>query len=238
QATDAPAALAGVDHEGHDPDDPVRMLEARQGVDRDEAKHLTAVVRDDHPGMLRVEAGEALDDVARAGWIALIGEQGGDALRILGRRRAERDGRSIGHGGDGTAGRSTRIRCWPVSVPGRTRTDRPNGPVATRLRGTFAAAALARTTSSPNGASRYVPTCASPWRASAAASRPSVDGSARATDCPSSFVSTRTRAPSSGSSTVSSASTTLGSAVVPSVRKSARRRSRSTVDEISAIVRR
>src|SRR6266446_6188219 len=109
--------------------------------------------------MLRVESGEPIDDVARAGRIALVGEQGGDPLRVLGRRRAEGDELAVGHDRDGTAARSaripggsTRIRCGPVGIrcgpatrPPRTSTDSPNGPIAGGLIGIPAAAARVRT---------------------------------------------------------------------------------------------
>ena len=50
QVADAALPLAGVDDEGHDPDDPVGLLEARQGVEGDEAEDRALVVRDDRPG--------------------------------------------------------------------------------------------------------------------------------------------------------------------------------------------
>ncbi len=44
---DAALARPGIDHEGEDPHDPVVVLEARQGMDRDEPEDRAIVLRDD-----------------------------------------------------------------------------------------------------------------------------------------------------------------------------------------------
>ena len=102
QPADPPLAHAGVHDEGHDPDDPIGVLEARQGVDRDEAEDLAVVSATMTRRVRRIEPAEPLDDVARAGRIALVGEERGDPLGVVGGRRAERDRVAFGHGGDGT----------------------------------------------------------------------------------------------------------------------------------------
>ena len=66
QVADAPLADAGVDDEGHDPDDPVGVLEARQRVEGDEPEDVAVAVGDDDLRVLRGEPREAIDDVARA----------------------------------------------------------------------------------------------------------------------------------------------------------------------------
>ena len=84
----ADAALAGtrIDHEGEDPQDPVVVLEPWQGMDGDEAEHRAVVLGDDHPRVRRREPLQALDDVAGSGGIALVGEQLGDRVGVVGRR--------------------------------------------------------------------------------------------------------------------------------------------------------
>ena len=84
---DAPFAGTGIDDEREDPDDPVVVLEPRQGVDGDEPEHRPIVLGDDDPGLWGGESLEPRDDVARAGRIALIGEQRGDRLGVGGARR-------------------------------------------------------------------------------------------------------------------------------------------------------
>src|SRR5205809_1597350 len=164
QPADAALADAGVDHERHDADDPVRMLEAREGMDSDEPEHLAVVVRDQDARVLGVEAPEALDDVARPRGVALIGEQRRDRLGVGGRRRADDDRRMVGHRPDGSERRSTTIRCGPLTGPSRTRTDGPNGPIATPLMPTPAAAARRRKASRPSssGTPTYRPAGPSP----------------------------------------------------------------------------
>ena len=77
------------------------MLEAGHRVEGDEAEQRPLVLRDEDPRVLRREAGEPLDDVARAGRVALVGEQGGDRLGVvLGAGRMVTVG--VGHGGDGS----------------------------------------------------------------------------------------------------------------------------------------
>ena len=56
QVADAAIADAGVDDEGHDPDDAVRLLEARQRVEGDEPEDVAVAVGDDHLRVLRGEA--------------------------------------------------------------------------------------------------------------------------------------------------------------------------------------
>src|SRR6188508_1991606 len=74
--TDTTLTGAGVDHEREDADDAVVVLEPRQGVERDEPQHRALVFRDHDTRVLGREPAEPLDDVARTGWISLIGEEG------------------------------------------------------------------------------------------------------------------------------------------------------------------
>ena len=95
----------GVDDEGEDADDPVVVLEARQGVEGDEAEDVAVVLRDDDLANGRREALEPLGDVARAGWVALVGEQRGDRLGVGGG-----GGRSV------IGGRSVMAGWYPPAV--------------------------------------------------------------------------------------------------------------------------
>ena len=90
---EAALARAGIDHQGEQPDDPVVVLEARQGVQGDEAEDDAVALRDEDLRMVGREALEPLDDVARTGGIALVGEQRGDGLRVGWRWRGGWSGR-------------------------------------------------------------------------------------------------------------------------------------------------
>ena len=77
---------------------------------------------DDDPGVGRGEALEPLDDVARPGRIALVGEQRGDRVGVVGRGGAKGDGGAVGgtfgHVGDGTRSGSARgTGCGPSAGP-------------------------------------------------------------------------------------------------------------------------
>ena len=118
RTTDPALARAGVDDQRQHAQDPVVVLEAGHRVERDEAQQRLLVLRDQDARMVRREAAEALDDVARAGRVALVGEEGGDGLGIgLGGGPDGQGG--VGHGGDGTA--STKSRWGPASGPPSTR---------------------------------------------------------------------------------------------------------------------
>jgi hypothetical protein len=99
QPADPAFADAGIDDQGHHPDHPVAVLEARQGVRGDEPEHLAVVIRDEDAGVLGVEPGEPLDDVAGPGRVALVREQRGDPLGVVRRRRPDVDGVTVGHRG-------------------------------------------------------------------------------------------------------------------------------------------
>ena len=73
--TDAALARPGIDDEREDAHDPVVVLEARHGVEGDEAEQRAVVLGHDDPGIGRGEAPQPDDDVARAGRVALVGEQ-------------------------------------------------------------------------------------------------------------------------------------------------------------------
>src|SRR5439155_6336830 len=127
-AADAALTNAGVDNEGHDPEDPVGVLEARQRMDRDEAENLAAVVGDDDSGVLGREPPQAIDDVRWTGRIALVREQSRDAVGVCFRCEPEGDGRAIDHGGDGTVEPSQRISGGLVTAMATTTMPGPKGP--------------------------------------------------------------------------------------------------------------
>ena len=113
------------------------MLEARQGVDGDEAEDRAVVLGDDRPGSAatRTARGASTMSLGPAG-IALVGEERGDRVGVVGRGRAKGDGGAVG----GVVGHA-------VMVPGRTidagTVQRPSRRLAAR------AAAPARTARPP-----------------------------------------------------------------------------------------
>ena len=148
---DAALARAGVDDEGEDPDDPVVVLEPRQGVEGDEPEERAVVLGDDDPGVGRGEALEPGDDVARPGRVALVGEQRGDGLGVGGLGESEHGwwpGRSCARWYPPRqrrgAGADRADRTAAASVPART------GP-ASRRGGAGAATAPARVEREPGG---------------------------------------------------------------------------------------
>ena len=119
---------------------------------------------------------EPLDDVARAGRVALVGEQRGDRVGVVGsaaRRVTAAVGHVVGHGAMVPGASPRRGRCGPSrraveQQPLRTERTGPRGR-GDALRGDRPAPARRRASQTAAGPS--------PWRASVAASRPSVEGS-------------------------------------------------------------
>jgi len=132
------------------------------------------VLGDDDTCLWRVEAFEPGDDVARAGGIALVSEHRGDRLGVVGCGGAEQDRGLVGHVWMVPGSPSMRSRKGPWGGPPGWRRSGPNGPGRTDAgRRLGASDERAHVTSGP-----------SPWRASAAARRPSVRGSRIASPAP------------------------------------------------------
>src|SRR5918994_6126156 len=113
--------------------------------------------------MLGGEAGQALDDVAWTRRIALVGEERGDRLGVGLGGGSDGEG-GVRHEGDGTA--STSNRWGPKADRTGSRRSSPSGPGRGGHGRAPSPASATHDTAQP-----------SPFRASVAASRPSVPGS-------------------------------------------------------------
>ena len=161
---DAALAGAGIDDERDDPDEPVLGLEPGHERERDEAQHLARLLRHEHLGAGSREPADPALEVARTGRIALVGQQGGEPLRVVLGRGPDRELGDVVHGAmvpvagvrDARAACvSTITRCGPATGPPPTSTEPPSGPTRRRAERHAAGACVGRPGTEAGGRPRY-----------------------------------------------------------------------------------